>query len=137
MKQEVMREMAEAIANGGWEATYAIFGRTLRIHDPDERAEVLNCLLVMSGHRLHQEVIRQIQLLRNPSSVPYIRKMLEDEFRMLEYTCSESAAIAKWFSHALADINTPESIALIREFAHSSDPGVADEMAYRLRRLNA
>ncbi len=56
---------------------------------------------------------------------------------MLEYTCSEPGVIAKWFSHALADINTPESIALIKEIATSGKPEVAEEMAYRLRRLNA
>ena len=76
-------------------------------------------------------------MLRSPSSIPYIRQVLAGGFLMLEYTCSEPGVIAKWFSHALADINTPEAISVIREFAGSSDPGVAEEMAYRLKRLNA
>ncbi|WP_223572502.1 hypothetical protein [Xanthomonas citri] len=56
---------------------------------------------------------------------------------MFEYTCSEPGVIAKWFSHALADIYTPESIAVIEEFAKCSDPEIAEEMTYRLRRINA
>lgn len=56
---------------------------------------------------------------------------------MFEYTCSEPGVIAKWFSHALADIDTPESIAVIEESAKCSDPEIAEEMTYRLRRINA
>lgn len=136
-KQKVLREMEAAIANGDWQSTYQLMAFARSMSDPDERVEVFNSLLVMSGHELHQEVTREIQRLRSPSSVPYIRQMLEDGFRMLEYTCSEPGVIAKWFSHALGDINTPESIALIKEFAASGEPEVAEEMAYRLRRLNA
>ncbi|MCC8505261.1 hypothetical protein ACE8C3_04020, partial [Xanthomonas euvesicatoria pv. euvesicatoria] len=89
------------------------------------------------GHELHQEITREIQLLRRPSSVTYIRQVLANGFQMFEYTCSEPGVIAKWFSHALADIDTPESIAVIEEFAKCSDPEIAEEMTYRLRRINA
>ena len=136
-KQKVVREMGVAIAGGDWEATYALLHLTRSISELDERADILKNLLVMLGHELHQEVTREIQQLRSPSSVPYIRQMLKDGFQMLAYTCSESGVIAKWFSHALADINTPESISLIREYAASGDLEIAEEMAYRLRRLNA
>lgn len=137
-KQKVLREMGAAIAEGDWQATYALLAFTRDISDPSERVEIFNNLLVMpGGHELHQEVTREIQHLRSPSSVPYIRQMLEDGFQMLEYTCSEPGVIAKWFSHTLGDINTPASIALIKEFATSGAPEVAEEMAYRLRRLNA
>lgn len=137
IKQKVLSDMALAIAEHDWQASYALLSSVRAIEDPDERADVLNNLLVMPGHELHQEVTREIQKLRSPSSVPYIRQILTAGFGMLEYTCSEPGVIAKWFSHALADINTPESIALIRAFASASDPEVAKEMEYRLRRLNA
>jgi HEAT repeat protein len=136
IKQKVLREMDAAIAEGNWQASCALLGLTRTIDDPETKADVLNSLLVMPGHKLHQEVAREIQELRSPSSVPYIRQVLSDGIHILEYTCSEPGVIAKWFSHALADINTPESIALIREFAGSSQSEVAEEMAYRLRRLN-
>ncbi|WP_374518232.1 hypothetical protein [Undibacterium squillarum] len=136
-KQNVLREMAAAIASGDWQETHALLGRVQAIGNPHEKADVLNSLLVMPGHELHQEVAREIQKLRSPSSIPFIRHMLTEGFQMLEYTCSEPGVIAKWFSHALADINTPDAIALIKEFSASSNQEVAEEMSYRLERLNA
>jgi hypothetical protein len=137
VKQFILREMSTAIAEQDWEAWYTLFGLVRTIADPNTRADALNCLLVMPGHELHQEIARAIQELRDPSSVPYIRQMLVDDFAMLEYTCSDATVIAKWFSHALADINTPEAIALIEEFSRSGNPGIAEEMAYRLKRTEA
>ena len=137
IKDKVLRKMATAIAKRNWEATYDLLALARTIQEPEQRVDVFNNLLLMPGHELHQEVTREIQMLRSPSSIPYIRQVLAGGFPMLEYTCSEPGVIAKWFSHALADINTPEAISVIREFAGSSDPGVAEEMAYRLKRLNA
>jgi hypothetical protein len=137
IKEKVLREMAAAILVNDWQATYDLLALTRSISSQEQKVDVFNNLLVMPGHELHQEVTRQIQLLRSPSSVPYIRRVLEDGFQMFEYTCSEPGVIAKWFSHALADINTPESIAVIEEFAKSGEPEIAEEMAYRLRRVNA
>lgn len=137
IKEKVLREMAAAIVENDWQATYDLLALTRSISDQEQKVDVFNNLLVMPGHELHQEVMREIQLLRSPSSVPYIRWVLEGGFQMFEYTCSEPGVIAKWFSHALADINTPESIAIIEEFAKSGEPEVAEEMAYRLRRVNA
>lgn len=133
--QEILQETSAAIANGDWQSSYGLFTRIRNIGDAAVKSEILNQLLVTPGHELHQEVIREIQLLRSPSSVPYLRQILVHGFDMLEYTCSDAGVIAKWFSHALADINTPESIAVIREFAKSDNAEVAEEMMYRLRRL--
>lgn len=135
IKQRLLREMTIAIAEGDWKTSNDLFSLAQTIDDPKDRADVLNNLLVMPGHELHQEITREIQKLRSPSSVPYIRRLLIDDFRMFEYTCSEPGVIAKWFSHALAEIDTPEAIALIKEFAGSSNPEIAEEMTYRLSRL--
>lgn len=135
IKQEVLAAMVAAIANDDWPASCDALHRARSVVDPEVRADILNNLLLMPGHKLHQEVSREIQSLRAPSSVPYIRRVLAGGFDMFEYTCSEPGVIAKWFSHALANIGTPEAIAVIEEFAGSKDREVADEMAYRLRRL--
>ncbi len=137
IKEKVLHGMAAAIANNDWQATYDLVCHAQSIPDQEQRAEVFNRLLVMPGHELHQKITREIQLLRRPSSVTYIRQVLANGFQMFEYTCSEPGVSAKWFSHALADIDTPESIAVIEEFAKCSDPEIAEEMTYRLRRINA
>jgi hypothetical protein len=137
IKQKILCGIAAAITENDWETSYDLVQLTQSIDDPEARADVLNKLLVMPGHKHHQAVTMEIQKLRSPSSVPYIRQVLSNGFRMFEYTCSEPRVIAKWFSHALASINTAQSIALIAEFARASDPEIAKEMAYRLTRLNA
>lgn len=134
--QTIQREMALAILQGSWEATFKVFQLVHAIADPDDKVEVLNALLVMQGHQHHQDVVMQIQKLACPTSIPYIREVLTRGFEMFDYTCSESGVIAKWFSHALASIGTPAAIAMIEEFSFSSDPGVAAEMRYRLSRLH-
>ena len=94
----------------------------------------LNKLLISPCHKSHQPLVKHLQdLHRYPSSVKYIRIALASGFDYLQYTCSEDAAIAKWFSHALSDINTKQSIDLIREFAQSENDQIREEMQYRLK----
>ncbi len=133
----VLREMLVAIDEQDWKAVNVLWGMTLDITNEQVKVDVLNNLLVMPGHTFHQAITWEIQQLGDPSSIPYIVSVLQSDFKFLEYTYSEHVSIAKWFSHALASINTPESIAVIREYAASSNEGIAEEMKYRLERLGA
>ena|SRR5687767_4068905 len=135
VKDYVLGEMASAIQTRHWQAWYTLFEMTCRIVDPELKADILNHLLLMPGHQLHQQVTREIQWVASPSSIPYIRRVLERRLDFLQYTNSEQAVIATWFSHALASIGTPEALDLIDEFANCDDPGIAEEMNYRLQRL--
>jgi hypothetical protein len=135
VKDFVLAEMAAARQREDWEGQEAVVEFTRLLRDPMAKSEALNELLVMPNHEVHQQIAMEIQNLRDPSSVPFIRQVLETRFEFLQYTCSEQSVIAKWFSHALAEINSPESIDLIREFAHSNDQGIAAEMTYRLSQI--
>ena len=137
IKDFVLEEMRAASTDGDWDACLALLSLARGIADPQRKAEVLNSMLVMPEHRIHQEVTMEIQRLAHHSSVPYIRKILESNFETLAYTCSDDEVLAKWFSHALAKIGTPESISLIREFAASANSGIAHEMRYRLAKVKA
>jgi hypothetical protein len=97
--------------------------------------DILNELLVHPNHRSHQVATKLIQEIKSPSSIPFIKKVLETGFDYLDYTCSEPEVIAKWFSHTLASIGTEEAINCIKKFAHSSDEGIKKEMNYRLVKL--
>jgi HEAT repeat protein len=98
--------------------------------------DILNRLLLVPFHRSHQSITKVIQDIRSPSSVPFIRKVLESNFEYLAYTCSESGVIAKWFSWALYRIGTKEAIDLMKEFTQVEDEGIRDEMLYRLKKYN-
>lgn len=135
IKNDLFDQMAAAIADDDWDAAESCFELACSINDADRKAQVLNGLLAMPGHELHQQVAMEIQRLKSASSVAVIEAVLESGFDYLQYTCSEDEVIAKWFSHALASIGTPEAIALIRKFAVSDNAGIASEMQYRLQRL--
>lgn len=100
-----------------------------------EYTNLLNKLLITRYHHKHQEVARRLQELKNPSSIPYVRRALASGFDYLTYTCSETGAIAKWFSWILAEISTQEAIEVLEEYSHSSDEGIKNEMLYRLKRI--
>ena len=110
--RDILDKILIAIAESDREAWDALFDVTCAIEDSEMKADVLNNLLVMPGHELHQQVAMEIQGLKSPSSVPYIRSVLANGFDYLAYTCSEDGTIAKWFSHALAEIGTPVQAAL-------------------------
>lgn len=135
VKSYILSEMATAIGGSDWEASYTLLAMARAIENPEVKADVLNGLLVMHGHELHQEVTMEIQRLKSPSSVSYIRSVLGGGFDFLAYTSSEDEVIAKWFSHALAKIGTPEAIEVIKEFSVAGNAGIAEEMRYRLGKL--
>ena len=106
--------------------------------DIPQYVDILNELLINPNHTSHQLIAKTLQdVTPSASTVPYVRKALESNFDYLEYTCSETSAIAKWFSWLLYSIGTKEAIGLIEEYINSSDEGIATEMRYRLKKYHA
>ncbi|WP_436897287.1 hypothetical protein [Acinetobacter gyllenbergii] len=106
-----------------------------KIENQEIRVSVLNQLLLLDGHYQHQMITKELQNIAHPSSVVIIAKVLEQSFKRFEYTASADGVIAKWFSHALADIGTEEAMALLKLYAQSENEEIAQEMKYRLRRI--
>lgn len=99
--------------------------------------EALHEMLFWSGHYRHQAIVRELQLLADPSSTAVLRRAFEQNLRgFARRNCSETGVVAKWFSHAWFDIGTPEAIECLRAFADHPDRQVAEEMRYRLEKLN-
>lgn len=99
--------------------------------------DLLNELLINPNHRSHQIIAKSLQDdAPSPTTVPFVRKALETNFDYLEYTCSDSAAIAKWFSWLLYSIGTDEAINLMKEYSNATDEGIANEMRYRLKKFD-
>jgi hypothetical protein len=103
--------------------------------DISKYIDFLNELLLNRNHRSHQQVARVLQDNPSPTTVPFVRKVLESNFDYLEYTCSDTDAIAKWFSWLLYSIGTTEAIDLIKEYSSSKDEGIRKEMLYRLSKI--
>jgi len=131
----VCRLVKAGIGSGDLEALNLAICLLFTARHQPEYLHLYNCLLVTPHHYHHQEVARELQALKSPSTIPFARQVLESDFAWLAYTCSDSGAIAKWFSHLLWDIGTPEAEALIREYSHADDEGIRREMLYRLQRM--
>lgn len=112
-----------------------IIGNVEKAKSYQEFITILNCLLINPNHHSHQYVARLLQEMACPTSIPYIKQVLDSEFAYLEYTCSESEVIAKWFSWILYSIGTKEAIDIIKEYTKSKDIGIRKEMLYRLKKI--
>lgn len=106
-----------------------------KIENQEIRVSALNQLLLLDGHYQHQMITKELQYIAHPSSVAIIAKILEQDFKRFEYTASDDGVIAKWFSHALADIGTEKAMELLKLYAQSANEEIAQEMQYRLRRI--
>ncbi|HDC2122882.1 TPA: hypothetical protein O7X39_001411 [Salmonella enterica] len=133
--QSVRDVVQEAIAGQDYEIINTVTEQLLSANNPRFHLDVLNLLLVTSGHYHHQEVAMKLQQIGDSSTIPYVRQVFAQGFDYLDYTCSDSGAIAKWFSHLLWRIGTPEALALIQEYTSHSDEGIRKEMLYRLKRI--
>jgi hypothetical protein len=97
--------------------------------------DLLNKLLINPHHKSHQQIAKALQGIASPTTVPFVQKALETNFDYLNYTCSDSDVIAKWFSWILFKIGTTDAIKMIKEFTHSPNEGIAKEMLYRLKKI--
>ena len=105
--------------------------------DISKYVDILNELLINPNHRSHQQIAKTLQdEAPSATTVAFVRKALESKFDYLEYTCSDSDAIAKWFSWLLYSIGTTEAIDLMKEYSNSSDEGIRNEMLYRLKKVH-
>ena len=129
---EVLNE--DVLASGDTDAIYDMVTKILWSNTPTP-LEDLHQLLADDRHRQHQLVVRQIQQRADPSSVPHLQDALRLGFDRYDYTGSENGVIAKWFSHALADIGTREAVEVLNLFMASADPELSEEMRYRLSKL--
>ncbi|ENW03768.1 hypothetical protein [Acinetobacter beijerinckii] len=112
-----------------------MIGAVFRSDNQSIKVTALNEFLLLDGHFSHQMIRKELQDIGHPSSVVIIFKILEQDFKRFKYTASDDGAIAKWFSHALADIGTDEAFELLRKYAKSENREIANEMQYRLRRI--
>lgn len=136
-KSFILAELHKSIANGDGNRTYLLVDVALSSTDGG-LVDLLNEMLLIKEHRRHQEIVKELQSRASPSSVPYLqRAFIEHLDYMAEYNGSGTGVVAKWFSHALFSIGTPEALDLLRTWSTHSASEVRNEMLYRLSKLRA
>lgn len=124
-----------AIQENDEDTAELLIGVVFRLDNQSIKVAALNEFLLRDGHFSHQMIAKELQDIGHPSSVVIIAKILEQDFKRFEYTASDDGVIAKWFSHALADIGSAEAFELLRKYAKSENREIANEIQYRLRRI--
>lgn len=91
--------------------------------------------LLQEDHIDHEEIIRALQKAADPYSIPFLRKavFLKPSLKYLDY--DDYGSYYKKCFWALRTINTPEAIAVIREFTTSEDAVAKEQALYRLSKI--
>lgn len=88
--------------------------------------------------QVHEEFIHALQVLADPSTVPLLRMAIALKPKVGwegDYTTDRN--FFQRCSHALNDIDTSESLALIEECSHANDEALRDEALYRLIKIHS
>lgn len=131
----LVEQYALAVAAGEEERAEILLGVAMS-DEVSPGVDALNRLLLAPGHRGHQELVRCLQDAADPSSVPFLRRAIDEGLQaMVDYNCSGFGPVAKWFSHAFASIGTPDAVAALQHYARSHpESEVREEMTYRIRK---
>ena len=131
----VEREVRDALLSNDPDKVEIVMQLIWLSKDISRFVHLLNELLIYPHHISHQVVAKTLQDIGSPSTVPYVRLALASNFDYLDYTCSEPATLAKWFSWLLFAIGTEDAITLMEEYSLSEDEGIRAEMLYRLAKI--
>ncbi|HEX5001694.1 MAG TPA: hypothetical protein VFW78_04300 [Bacteroidia bacterium] len=133
----IRNEIGEAISRGDFNSLEKAISLIWLSGNPSKITDLLNELLINPNHKSHLRIEKTLQVIKSPTTVPYVKKALETNFDYLQYTFSNDEVLAKWFSWLLAEIGTEEAINLIREYSNSPNEGIKKEMLYHLKRIGS
>jgi hypothetical protein len=101
-----------------------------------QQIDILNQLLLEDWHTKYEDIIHEVQKQKNPSSIPFIEKAMQNKYEyLISYGTGERQFINQC-GHALCSINTDEAINIIYKLSESSDAILRDEMLYRISKIN-
>lgn len=88
-------------------------------------------------HIEHEDIIHFLQHNPDSGSVSYLKRAIEmkPSLKYLDY--DDYGAYYKKCLWALQAIGTPDALALIQKCAHSHQPALREEAAYRLTKIRA
>ena len=101
----------------------------------NEFIDILHNLIVEPWHREHENIVHDLQFRKDPSSIPFIEEAMIKRYDYLEAYGTGTRQFINQCGHALRSIGTPKAILVIQKLAQSDDVILADEMKYRLSRV--
>ena len=98
--------------------------------------DLVHTIILEPWHRAYEELIHNLQSRQCPSSIPIIKKAMQQKYPYLESYGTGTRQFINQSGHALASIGTPQALDTIVALSKSTDPIIKDEMLYRISRLN-
>ncbi|HLP94657.1 MAG TPA: hypothetical protein VK168_11510 [Saprospiraceae bacterium] len=95
-----------------------------------------NLLLIEKWHHNHEDIISIITSIKSETSIPYINAVISLQFKYLYLSDTSYASFIRKCMWALADINTEESIALLKKYLESENPVIKRYADEQLRWLD-
>jgi len=92
--------------------------------------------LIKIDHFDHEEIIRDLQLAKEPMVIPFIQKAIELKPQLSYLDYDDYGAFYKKCLWALKDIGTSEAIELIKKYTNSKDKALKKEAIYRMKKIN-
>ncbi|MEB2185703.1 hypothetical protein VDS18_07280 [Xanthomonas campestris pv. campestris] len=103
----------------------------------DSELDYWHNLLLQDWHQEHEELISDLQMKADPSSIPYLTAAIGLKPLLGYLAYDDYGAYYKKCLWALQAIGTDEAIEVIRSCTSSSDPALNNEASYRLSRLGS
>jgi hypothetical protein len=101
----------------------------------DEFIYILHKLILAHWHHRHEDIIHELQRIKNPESIPFIKQAMQTKYDYLEAYGTGVRQFINQCGHALASIGNKEAIETIKELTLSATPVLKDEMLYRISRI--
>jgi hypothetical protein len=95
-----------------------------------------NQFLIEKWHHNHEDILTILASIKSKTSVPYIDAAIKSEFKYLNLSDTNHASFIRKCMWALADINTKESIELLKNYLKSENPVIRQYADEQTRWLN-
>ena len=98
--------------------------------------EYYNKLLIVNWHHEHESLIETIKNTKSNSSTTYIEKAILNNYKYLHFNDTNYASFIRKCMWALADINTEESVGLLKSYLENENPVIRQYAEEQIMWLN-
>ncbi len=105
------------------------------VEENNEFTDLIHRLIIEPWHTRYEDLIHDLQSRKENSSVPIIKKAIQQKFDFLESYETGTGQFISQCGYALFSIGTNDAIRTITELSNSDNVMIKREMSYQLKRL--
>ena len=105
------------------------------VEENNEFTDLIHRLILEPWHTKYEDLIHDLQSRKENSSVPIIKKAIQQKYDFLESYETGSGQFISQCGYALFSIGTNDAIRAITDLSNSDNEMIKREMRYQLKRL--